>query len=158
MVHPNVVLKSIVCTGAKMVEIKFDVGKQFINERKFIFRYYMLQWFCTEDAKLRFDIVIRRSDNGLDRRNEFVTLRCERCDKYTNHIRKLKRDDIGSWKYECPFKLRGYLMANNTWTFNVICALLRKCPGKVMGGSEYSAFHHEHMIVVINYIARYISH
>lgn len=49
-----------------------------------------------------------------------MTLRCERSDKYTKTIWKLKQDDTSSRRCECSFKLCGYLMVNNTWTFNVI--------------------------------------
>ncbi|XP_058783307.1 uncharacterized protein LOC131657983 [Vicia villosa] len=45
---------------------------------------------------------------------------CERKDTYQPNIRKLKRDDTRSRKYECPLKSRGYYMVDETWKFNVI--------------------------------------
>ncbi|XP_050888790.1 uncharacterized protein LOC127093946 [Lathyrus oleraceus] len=83
----------------------------------------MLQWIRTEASKLGFSVVIRRSDNSLDRRCAFVTMMCERSGKYRSPIGNFKRDDIGSRKCECPFKLRGYMLANKKWRFNVICGL-----------------------------------
>lgn len=83
----------------------------------------MLQWIHTKAGKLGFDIVIKRSDNGYDRRHTFLTLSCERSGKYTNPIWKLKQDGTGSRKCECPIKLHEYLMVNNTWIFNVICGI-----------------------------------
>ncbi|XP_058761990.1 protein FAR1-RELATED SEQUENCE 5-like [Vicia villosa] len=83
----------------------------------------MLHRIRTEATKLGFGVVIGRSDNGTSRRNAFVTLTCKRSEKYILHFQKLKRDDTGSRKCECPFRLRGYLLANNKWKFNVICGL-----------------------------------
>lgn len=74
----------------------------------------------TEDIKLRFIIVIGRSDNSSDRRHAFVIIRRERSSKYTKPIYKLKQDETRTRKYKCPFKLREYLITNNTWTFNVV--------------------------------------
>ena len=56
--------------------------------------------------------MIGRSDNGTDIRCAFVILTCERSEKYIRRTHKLKHDDTGSRKYECPFKLCGYLLAN----------------------------------------------
>lgn len=38
----------------------------------------MLEWVRMEAKELRFDIVIRRPDSGSNRRQTFVTMRCER--------------------------------------------------------------------------------
>ncbi|XP_058747029.1 uncharacterized protein LOC131620019 [Vicia villosa] len=83
----------------------------------------MLHWIRTEATKLGFGVVIGRYDYDTFRINEFVTLTCERSGKYIRRIQKLKRDDTGSRKCECPFRLCGYLLANNKWKFNVICGL-----------------------------------
>lgn len=80
----------------------------------------MLQWVCREVRKLWFGIVIRRFDNYSDRRQTFVTMIYERSGTYQPKIRRLKRDDIGSRKCECLFKLCGYCMVDETWRFNVI--------------------------------------
>ncbi|XP_050889706.1 uncharacterized protein LOC127094994 [Lathyrus oleraceus] len=74
-------------------------------------------------SKLEFNIVIGRSDNGSNRRQSFVTMRCERSDTYVPPIRKLKRDDTRSRKCECLFKLHGYRKVDDTWKFNVISGL-----------------------------------
>lgn len=73
-----------------------------------------------EARKLGFDVVIKRSGNGSDRRQAFITMKCEKSGMCHPPIRKLKYDDIRSRKYECPFKLCGYLKENNTWKFNVV--------------------------------------
>lgn len=70
---------------------------------------------------MEFGIVIRRSNNGINKRLAFLALRYKRSGKYTTFIQKLKRDDIGSTKCEFPFKLRVYLLTNNKLRFNVIC-------------------------------------
>lgn len=64
-----------------------------------------------------------RFDNGLDRRVAFVTMRYKISDKYRTPLRKFKRDHTGSKKCASPFKLRGYVLSNIKWIFNVICGL-----------------------------------
>ncbi|XP_058725564.1 uncharacterized protein LOC131596844 [Vicia villosa] len=48
---------------------------------------------------------------------------CERSRKYHPPLRKFKRDNTGTRKCECPFKIRGYMMACKKWKFSVICGL-----------------------------------
>ncbi|XP_058749139.1 uncharacterized protein LOC131622106 [Vicia villosa] len=81
----------------------------------------MLQWIHTKAAKLGFGVLIRRPNNGSDKRLVFVTFRCKTSDKYITTIWKLKQDDNNLTKCECPFKLHGNLLANNKGRFNVIC-------------------------------------
>lgn len=83
----------------------------------------MLQWVPTKATILRSDIVIGRLVSCFDRRQTFMTMKCERSGKYKAFIQNLKHDDTGMRKCECPFKLFVHLKANNTWTFNVICGM-----------------------------------
>ncbi|XP_058780723.1 protein FAR1-RELATED SEQUENCE 5-like [Vicia villosa] len=83
----------------------------------------MLTWIRRTTTRLGFDVVIGISNNGLERRNVFVTMLCERSGKYHIPLRKFKRDDTGSRKCECPFKIRGYMLATKKWKFSVICGL-----------------------------------
>ncbi|XP_050882761.1 protein FAR1-RELATED SEQUENCE 5 isoform X2 [Lathyrus oleraceus] len=83
----------------------------------------MLQWIRLEASKLRFGVVIRRSGNGSNKSCTFVIMSCERSGKYIPPLRNFKRNDIDSRKCECPFKVCGYMLANNKWRFNVICGL-----------------------------------
>ncbi|XP_050893360.1 uncharacterized protein LOC127099673 [Lathyrus oleraceus] len=53
----------------------------------------------------------------------FVTMTCERSGKYKYLLRNFKRDNTGSRKCKCPFKVHGYMLANKNWRFNVICGL-----------------------------------
>ncbi|XP_050914688.1 uncharacterized protein LOC127129577 [Lathyrus oleraceus] len=76
-----------------------------------------------EASKQEFGVVIGRSDNGSDRRCVFVTMTCERSRKYRTPLQNFKRDNTGSRKCECPFKVCGYMLANKNWRFNVICDL-----------------------------------
>lgn len=73
-----------------------------------------------EAEKLEFGVVVRRSDNGSDERQSFVTMRYKRSGTYQPHIRKLKRYDIVSKKCEYPVKLHKYCMEDEIWKFNVI--------------------------------------
>lgn len=61
--------------------------------------------------------------DSSNKRQTFVTMRCERSDTYVPPIQKLKRDDSGSRKSECMFKLHGYSKVDDTWKFNVIYSL-----------------------------------
>ncbi|XP_058733875.1 protein FAR1-RELATED SEQUENCE 5-like [Vicia villosa] len=74
-------------------------------------------------SKLGFGVVIGRSDNDTSRRQAFVTMTCERSEKYVPKIRKLKHYVTGSRKCECLSKLRGYCRVNNMWRFNVISSI-----------------------------------
>ncbi|XP_050915922.1 uncharacterized protein LOC127131021 [Lathyrus oleraceus] len=124
MVHPNVFSKHVVSPDAKGVVVKaVDVGNQFQNEEEFEFRDHVLQRIHTEASKLRFSMVIRRSDNGSDRRCAFVTMTYERSGKYIPNLWNFKPDDIDSRKCECTIKLHGYMLSNKKWRFNVICGL-----------------------------------
>lgn len=69
-------------TNVRPIDIKVDVGNQFINEQKFVVHDRMFQGICTGVAKLGFCVVIGRSDNYSNRRLAFVTQRCERSGKY----------------------------------------------------------------------------
>ncbi|XP_058764901.1 uncharacterized protein LOC131638361 [Vicia villosa] len=74
----------------------------------------MFQWIYTEASKLRFGCVIKIYDNGSDRIGAFVTLACERNEKYRPSLQNFKREETCS---------RGYWLTNNKWKFNVICGL-----------------------------------
>ncbi|XP_050908354.1 protein FAR-RED ELONGATED HYPOCOTYL 3-like [Lathyrus oleraceus] len=76
-----------------------------------------------EASKLGFGVVIGRSDNGLDRRCVFVTMTCERIGTYKTPLQNFKRDSTSSKKRDCPFKVRGYMLANKNRRFNVISGL-----------------------------------
>lgn len=109
--HPDIFPKLIVSLDAKHVVMKeVDVGNQLKNEQEFEFRNHMLQWIHMRASKLRFGVLIGRSDNGLDRRYAFMTMTRERSGKYIPPLQNFKRDDINSRKCECLFKL-----ANKKW-------------------------------------------
>lgn len=83
MVHPDVFSKQVVSLNIKVVDVKVvDIGNQFKNEQEFEFCDHVLQWIHTKAFKLGFCVVIRRSNNGSDRRCASVTMTCERSGKY----------------------------------------------------------------------------
>ncbi|XP_058775209.1 uncharacterized protein LOC131649464 [Vicia villosa] len=106
MVHLNAIPKPIVSPGAPHVVVNVVDSYRGIDTGV--------------------DVVIKRSDNGLDRRSAFVTLTCKRSGKYIPPLWYFKREDTGSRKCECPFKLRDYRLKNNKWRFDVIYGLHRK--------------------------------
>ncbi|XP_058726691.1 uncharacterized protein LOC131598070 [Vicia villosa] len=129
MVHPDNISKELVSTNdvsqnVQGVVVKsIDVDGDFINKQEFDDRDSMLTWIRKTATILSFSVVIGRSDNGLERRNVFVTMLYERSGKYWTPLRKFKRDDMRSRKCECPFKIRGYMLATKKWKFTVICGL-----------------------------------
>lgn len=50
-------------------------------------------------------------------------MRCRRSGTYVPPIQKLKREDTGLRKFECVFKLSGYLKVDYIWKFNVVSGL-----------------------------------
>lgn len=114
MAHLNVIPKPIVFTDAKRVDVEeVEVSNQFTNGQEFEIHDRMLRWIRTKASKLKFGVVIEKSNNRSNKILVFVTLRCKRSGKYITPLKKFKRDDINSTKFECPFKLRGYLLENN---------------------------------------------
>ncbi|XP_050895737.1 uncharacterized protein LOC127102411 [Lathyrus oleraceus] len=113
-------VKDDVKLGARLIVIEVDVLEPFANKYEFIVHKHKLQWVHMEAGKLGFSIVIERSNNSSNRRQAFVTMRCKRSDTYQPPIRKLKRDDTGSRKGECPFKLCGYCKADDTLKLYVV--------------------------------------
>lgn len=107
----------------KSIDVKVDVHEQFTTEHEFVEREHMLQWIRIAVAKLGFNVIIGRSDNGSNRRHTFVTMRCETSGTYQQPIRKLKQDDTKSRKCDFPFKVRGYRKANSTWKFNAVSGI-----------------------------------
>ncbi|XP_050888789.1 uncharacterized protein LOC127093944 [Lathyrus oleraceus] len=113
MVHPDVFSKQVVSPNVQGVVVSpnvqgvvkpIDVGNDFKNTQEFESRDQMLQWIRMETYKLGFGVVIRRSYNGSNRKCAFVTMICERSEKYRTPLRIFKRDDTGIRKYDCPFK------------------------------------------------------
>lgn len=106
MVHPDTFLKTIVYVkpyevennvkvgnvedDVKSIVVKVDVHEQFTTEHEFVEREHMLQWIRMAAAKLGFNVIIGRSDNGSDRRHTFVTMRCETSGTYQQPVQKLK--------------------------------------------------------------------
>ncbi|CAK8543986.1 unnamed protein product [Lathyrus sativus] len=114
MVHPDVFPKQVISSNVQGLIVKeVDVDNNFKNEQEFIGNINLvvnlvIKWIHMEVSKLGFGVVIRRSDNVLDRTCAFVTITCERSRKYRHSLRKFKRDDTGSRKCECSFKLVGH--------------------------------------------------
>ncbi|XP_058776039.1 uncharacterized protein LOC131650342 [Vicia villosa] len=104
----------------KPIVVEIDVSQRFINRHLFTAREHMLQWIRMVGRKLGFGIVIGRSDNGSNRRQTFVTMRCEQSGMYVPQIRKSKREDTRKRKCGCRFKMREYCNVDEMWKFNVI--------------------------------------
>ncbi|XP_050888755.1 uncharacterized protein LOC127093903 [Lathyrus oleraceus] len=113
MVHPDFFPQQVVSSNVHGVVVKaVDIGNLFKNEQEFECCDQMFQWIRMETSKLGFIVVIRRSDNGLDRICALVTMTCEKRGKYRTPLQNLKRDDTSSRICECPFKMCGYIKAS----------------------------------------------
>ncbi|XP_058783670.1 uncharacterized protein LOC131658390 [Vicia villosa] len=114
---------SVDFTSTRVVVNAVDVGGDFNNKEEFDDCDSMLTWIRRSATNIGFGVVKGRSDNGSKRRNAFITVLCERSGKYHTPLHKFKRDDMGSRKCECPFKIRGYMLARKKWKFRVISGL-----------------------------------
>ncbi|XP_050919456.1 uncharacterized protein LOC127136999 [Lathyrus oleraceus] len=129
MVHSNMFPKAIVSVDVKPIKMKYDFKLDEVNDDvqpdevnddvKPSNRLIVVE----ESRKLGFIVVIKKSDNGSNIRQAFITMICERSGTYQPRIRKLKQDVTRSRKYECPFKLHGYHMTDETWKLNVISGI-----------------------------------
>ncbi|XP_050899016.1 uncharacterized protein LOC127105845 [Lathyrus oleraceus] len=124
MVHLDMFSKVIMSMDVKPNELKLDIKSDEVNDhvkqRMIMLNGVLDRLLSRETENLGFGVVIRSSDNGSDRRQTFVTMIYKRSGTYQPNITNSKRDDVGSRKCECSFKLRGYGMADKTWKFNVI--------------------------------------
>ncbi|XP_058746304.1 uncharacterized protein LOC131619198 [Vicia villosa] len=129
MVHPDNISKELVSTNDVSLNVQgvvvkvVDDGDYFNNKQEFDDRDSRLTWIRMNATSLSFGVVIGRLDNGLKRRNTFVTILCERSGKCHTPLWKFKTDDTGIRKCECPFKIHGYMLASKKWKFSVICGL-----------------------------------
>ncbi|XP_058756515.1 protein FAR1-RELATED SEQUENCE 5-like [Vicia villosa] len=126
MAHPDNISRELVplvdvSLNVEGVVVKaVDVGGGFNNKKEFDDRESMLTWIRRIAINLGFSVVIGRSNNGTTRRNAFVTMLCEKSEKYHSPLMKFKRDETGSRKYECPFKICCYMLTSKKWRFSVI--------------------------------------
>ncbi len=89
--------------------ISIDTGHHFATAAKENSKDDLITWAKKVAQKLKFTIIVRRSDNGGDKsRKPFFVLECERSGKYVPPKKKLKADSTGTRKCGCPFRLRGY--------------------------------------------------
>jgi hypothetical protein len=96
------------------------VGNHFETNQAFKSKEAVLKWAREVAMRLQFSIVVVRSDNGGGGRKQFIVLGCERGGKYTPTGKKPKKEETGTRKCECPFRLRGRLHATtNDWHVTV---------------------------------------
>ncbi|GAU43120.1 hypothetical protein TSUD_373150 [Trifolium subterraneum] len=89
--------------------ISIDTGHHFATAAKENSKDDLITWAKKVAQKLKFTIIVRRSDNGGDKsRKPFFVLECERSGKYVPPKKKLKAESTGTRKCGCPFRLRGY--------------------------------------------------
>ncbi|CAJ2677407.1 unnamed protein product, partial [Trifolium pratense] len=87
--------------------IEIDTASHFATDRQESDREELIKWARSVAERLRFAIMVRRSDSGEKRKAQLV-LECERGGKYVSAKKKLKSDSSGTRKCKCPFRLRGY--------------------------------------------------
>ena len=78
-----------------------------------------MTWIRDETRKIRFTVVIRKSDNGENCRKQFVMLRCEIRGSYTRYKKLAKCKISTSVKYNCLLQLTGYLLTVGDWSLKV---------------------------------------
>lgn len=100
--------------------VEHDVLMNFATIQKWEKREDLIAWVRKEAAKLGFVVVIVNSDFGSDRRKQKLVLGCERGGVYKSKNKNLKREETGSRKCECPFRLRGYFLSCGQWSLSVV--------------------------------------
>jgi hypothetical protein len=72
-------------------------------------------------VKLKFGIIIGKSDFGGDKRKLYFKLVCEQSETYVSKDKKLKMEKTGTRKCQCPFRLRGYFhQTDRKWHMTVV--------------------------------------
>ncbi|XP_045831510.1 uncharacterized protein LOC123922888 [Trifolium pratense] len=102
------------------VAYEIDTSDHFYTEMATPDRDELIRWAREIALKLKFAIVIGKSDNGSDKRKQYFRLDCERGGRYVSTNKKLKSDQTGTRKCGCPFRLRGYCHADKTWHLTVV--------------------------------------
>ncbi|XP_058757277.1 uncharacterized protein LOC131630516 [Vicia villosa] len=112
IVHPDNISKELVSTNDVSPNVQGVVVKSvnidgdFNNKQEFDDRDGMLTWIRRTATRLGFGVVIRRSDNGLEKRNAFVTIWCEKSEKYKTPLEKFKRDDTVLQGHPSVYRLK----------------------------------------------------
>ncbi|PNX71048.1 hypothetical protein L195_g058004, partial [Trifolium pratense] len=83
--------------------IEIDTASHFATDRQESDRDELIKWARSVSERLRFAIIVRRSNSGEKRKAQLV-LECERSGKYVPAKKKLKSDSSGTRKCECPFR------------------------------------------------------
>jgi hypothetical protein len=99
--------------------INVDASSHFVTNRVFVSKEEVVKWAREVSTPLRFIVVVVRSDNGGGGRKSFIVLGCERGGKYKPTEKKIKFEETGTRKCECPFRLRGYFHATHEWHVTV---------------------------------------
>ncbi|MCH87527.1 protein FAR1-RELATED SEQUENCE 5-like, partial [Trifolium medium] len=128
-----------------------NTAKHFFTNEKYKVRDDLINWVRSEAAKVGFTVVIEKSDNGSGRRKQFFILGCERGGTYKVGKKRLTKEDTGSRKCQCPFRLRGYFLASQEWSLSVVCGehnhkMDKKLEGHMIAGRlkpEEKKFVHE---------------
>ncbi|XP_045830906.1 PKS-NRPS hybrid synthetase cheA-like [Trifolium pratense] len=105
---------------SRPVAYEIDTSDHFYTEMATPDRDELIRWAREIALKLKFAIVIGKSDNGSDKRKQYFRLDCERGGRYVSTNKKLKSDQTGTRKCGCPFRLRGYCHADKTWHLTVV--------------------------------------
>ncbi|KAL6503348.1 hypothetical protein OROGR_025271 [Orobanche gracilis] len=97
-----------------------DTAAHFYIDQATEKRDELIDWARETALKLKFAIIIGKSDNDNDIRKPYFRLDCERSVRYVSTNKKLKSDQIGTRKCGCPFRLCGYFHADKKWHLTVV--------------------------------------
>ncbi|PNY01956.1 FAR1 DNA-binding domain protein [Trifolium pratense] len=99
---------------------EIDTAAHFYTDMETTDRDELIGWARAIAVKLKFAIVIGKSDNDNDIRKQYFRLDCERGGRYVSTNKKLKFDQTSTRKCGCPFRLRGYCNADKTWHLTIV--------------------------------------
>ncbi|KAH1261042.1 Protein FAR1-RELATED SEQUENCE 5 [Glycine max] len=118
-----------------------DCSNAFNTSQVFATRDDVLQWARTVAHENEFVAVIMRSDTetGSRERSSFFLIGCERSGTYKCRNKEFVRNDTGSRKCGCPFRLRGKpVHGGEGWMVKLICGIHNHELAKSLVGHPYA--------------------
>ncbi|XP_045802305.1 uncharacterized protein LOC123895876 [Trifolium pratense] len=116
----------------KPLVYEIDTAAHFYTDMATTDRDELIGWARAIAVKLKFAIVIGKSDNDI--RKQYFRLDCERGGRYVSTNKKLKSDQTGTRQCGCPFRLCGYCHADKTWHLTVVNGIHNHELDKVVEG------------------------
>ena len=108
-------------SSSKPHVIEIDTWSHFQTDMTIEDRDELIEWARSVAVKLKFGIIIGKSDFGGDKRKLYFKLVCERSRTYVSKGKKLKTEKTGTRKCQRSFWLHGYFhQTGRKWHMTVV--------------------------------------